>query len=119
MGCHQYGNIGYDVGPDLTGIRSQSLESILVHIINPNRLTLSGYESYYVETNGGEVYIGLIASETSTSITLKQGLGIKTTILRENIAVLETNSLSMMPEELEAGMTRQELRDLLGFLKAE
>lgn len=119
MGCHQYGNIGYDVGPDLTGIRSQSLESILVHIINPNRLMLSGYESYYVETNGGEVYIGLIASETSTSITLKQGLGIKTTILRENIAVLETNSLSMMPEELEAGMTRQELRDLLGFLKAE
>jgi putative heme-binding domain-containing protein len=80
---------------------------------------LSGYESYYVETVDGEVYIGLIESETSTSITLKQGLGIKTSILRENIAVLESNSLSMMPEELEEAMTRQELRDLLGFLKAE
>jgi len=33
--------------------------------------------------------------------------------------VLESNSLSMMPEELEEAMTRQELRDLLGFLKAE
>lgn len=119
MGCHRYGGIGHDVGPDLTGIRSQSLESILVHIINPNRLMLSGYESYYVETVDGEVYIGLIESETSTSITLKQGLGIKTSILRENIAVLESNSLSMMPEELEEAMTRQELRDLLGFLKAE
>jgi putative membrane-bound dehydrogenase-like protein len=119
MGCHRYEDIGHDVGPDLTGIHSQSLESILVHIINPNRLMLSGYESYYIETIDDEVYIGLIDSETSTSITLKQGLGIKTTILRENIALLETNSLSMMPEELESGMTRQELRDLLGFLKGE
>ena len=119
MGCHRYGNIGHDVGPDLTGIHSQSLESILVHIINPNRLMLSGYESYVVETKDGNVNTGLIASETPTSITLKHGLGIETTILREDILVLETNSLSMMPEELEAGMTRQELRDLLGFLKAE
>ncbi|MFP6581369.1 MAG: PVC-type heme-binding CxxCH protein [Candidatus Hydrogenedentota bacterium] len=119
MGCHRFENLGHDVGPDLSGIRSQSLESILVHIVNPNRLMLSGYESYYVETHDGKVYTGLIASETSTSVTLKQGLGIQTTILRKDILVLETNSLSMMPEELEAGMTRQELRNLLGFLKAE
>ena len=119
MGCHRYGDIGHDVGPDLTGIRSQSLESILLHIINPNSLMVSGYESFYLETNSGDVYIGLIASETDTSVTLKQGLGIESTILREDIAILESNSLSMMPEELEAGMTRQELRDLLGFLKGE
>lgn len=119
MGCHRYEDIGHEVGPDLTGIRSQPLESILMHIINPNWLMLPGYESYTVETKDGNVYTGLIASETSASITLKQGLGIETTILRGEITVLETNSLSMMPEELEAGMSRQELRDLLGFLKAE
>ena len=90
-----------------------------MHIINPNWLMLPGYESYFVETNSGEVYTGLITSETPVSIKLKQRLGIETTILREEITVFETNSLSMMPEELEAGMTRQELRDLLGFLKGE
>lgn len=119
MGCHRYGEIGHEVGPDLTGIRSQPLESILLHIINPNWLMLPGYESYIVETKDGDLYTGLIASETPTSITLRQGQGIETTILRDEIVVFETNSLSMMPEELEAGMTRQELRDLLGFLKAE
>jgi putative membrane-bound dehydrogenase-like protein len=119
MACHRYNEIGFDVGPDLSGIHSQPLESILMHIINPNWLMVSGFESYFIETKDGEAYVGLIGSETESSITIDQAQGIKTTVLRKDIEVMESNSLSMMPEQLEANMTRQELRDLLGFLKAE
>ena len=63
--------------------------------------------------------MGLIASETDKSITLKQSMGVETTLMRDEIQLLESNSLSMMPESLESGMTHQELRDLLGFLKGE
>lgn len=119
MSCHLFGGIGYSVGPDLTGIQSQPLESILLHIINPNSLLIPGYESYLVETKSGDTLMGLIASETDKSITLKQSMGVETTLMRDEIQLLESNSLSMMPESLESGMTHQELRDLLGFLKGE
>ena len=117
--CHHFGGIGHSVGPDLTGIQSQPLESILLHIINPNSLLLSGYESYLVETKSGDTLIGLITSETDKSITLKQSMGLETTLMRTEIQLLESNSLSLMPESLESGMTHQELRDLLGFLKGK
>ena len=32
---------------------------------------------------------------------------------------VQASNISMMPEELQLGMTEQELRDLLGFLKGE
>jgi hypothetical protein len=32
---------------------------------------------------------------------------------------MSSASLSLMPEELEKVMTRQEMRDLIGFLKGE
>jgi len=117
--CHTFGDKGHLVGPDLTGIRSQPVESILLHIIDPNWLMEPGYENYVVETSDFETYSGLITAQTSTSITLRQPQGIETTIARDNIDRIEATSLSMMPEELEQAMTRQEIRDLIGFLKGE
>ena len=117
--CHRYDGLGHEVGPDLTGIRSQALESILLHIIDPNWLMVAGFENYEIETVDAEFYSGLITSQSETSITLKQAQGIEKTILRKDIASLTCANLSMMPEELEKAMSKQEIRDLLGFLKGE
>lgn len=117
--CHLFNGEGYEVGPDLSGIRSQPLESILLHILVPNSLMLEGYETYVVETDEFETFSGIITAENETSITLRQALGIEETIPRANIVKMEAMGLSMMPEELEKNMTRQQLRDLIGYLKGE
>ena len=44
-------------------------------------------------------------------------LGVEENILRANIAKLTTSSTSLMPNELEKTMTRQELADLMAFLQ--
>lgn len=117
--CHLYNGVGHDVGPDLTGIRSQPNEAILMHILMPNWLLEQGYENYTIETANFETYSGIIKSQNETTITVKCPLGIEKTIPRANIAAIRTSSKSLMPEELEKGMTKQQLRDLIGFLKGE
>jgi hypothetical protein len=45
--------------------------------------------------------------------------GVDQQIPRSNIASMTTSRLSLMPPELEKAMTKQELADLLSFLKGQ
>ncbi len=117
--CHTFKGEGFAVGPDLTDIRSQPIESILLHIIMPNSLLVEGYENYVVETMDFQTYSGIITSQTESTITIRGPLGVEDTIQRDAIETMYTASLSLMPEELEKAMTKQQLRDLIGYLKGE
>jgi putative heme-binding domain-containing protein len=115
--CHAHSGEGFAVGPDLSGVHNQPPEALLLHIIIPSYEIVPGYTSYNIETKDGRVLTGLIASETATSITLKRSLGATDSIFRTNIAILSSSGVSLMPDELEKTMTRQELADLIAFLK--
>jgi putative heme-binding domain-containing protein len=117
--CHRFAEDGYDVGPDLTGIRSQPRESILLHIIKPNSEVLAGFENFVVETSDLETYSGIIVAENESTVTIRGALGVENTIRRDQIDRMTSASLSLMPEELEKVMSRQDMRDLIGFLKGE
>ncbi|HRK33806.1 MAG TPA: HEAT repeat domain-containing protein [Candidatus Hydrogenedentes bacterium] len=117
--CHLFNDVGFAVGPDLTSIRSQPNEAVLMHILMPNWLLEQGYESYTVETTELESFSGIISSQNESSITLKCPLGVVKTIPRSEIASIQTSSKSLMPEELEKAMTKQQLRDLIAYLKGE
>jgi hypothetical protein len=45
--------------------------------------------------------------------------GIEQPVPRANIAAIVTSRFSLMPQELEKAMTKQDLADLLAFLKGE
>ena len=64
-------------------------------------------------------YSGIIVAENESTVTIRGALGVENTIDRANIDRMTSASLSLMPEELEKVMTRQEMRDLIGFLKGE
>ena len=117
--CHKFSEDGYEVGPDLTGIRSQPRESILLHIIKPNSEVLAGFENFVVETTDLESYSGIMVAENESTVTIRGALGVENTINRENIESMSSASLSLMPEELEKVMSKQEMRNLIGFLKGE
>lgn len=117
--CHRLDRDGTPVGPDLFGIRNQPKEAILLHIIIPEHEITPGFAAYVVTTTDGRVLTGLIAAETPTSITLRQALGKEETILRKDIEELSASRLSLMPQELEKTVNRQEFADLLSYLKGE
>ena len=117
--CHRLDREGVAVGPDLFDIRNQPKESILLHIIIPEQQIVPSFVNYLCETKDGRVLSGLIAAETPASVTLRQSQGVEETIPRSNITSLTASQLSFMPQELERGMTGQEMADLLGYLKGE
>ncbi len=117
--CHQFAGEGARVGPELTGVRNQPAEALLLHIIVPDAEIYPGFTAYEVETKDGRSLTGLLASDTPTSVTLRAAQGVEETILRSNIAKLTSSSTSLMPNELEKTMTRQEMADLIAFLKGQ
>jgi putative heme-binding domain-containing protein len=64
----------------------------------------------------GEGVVGLIAEESSAALTVKQAGGITQTIQRGEIAAITGTGKSMMPEGLLAGMSQQDVGDLLEYI---
>lgn len=116
--CHKFNGEGHNVGPDLTGVRNQPKDAILLHIIVPNAEIYPGFTAYEVETKDDRTLSGIMTSETDNSITIRAAQGIEETFLRTDVANLRAGSTSLMPNELEKTMTQQELIDLLEFLKS-
>ena len=117
--CHRLNQEGHQVGPDLLDIRSQPKESILLHIVVPDFEIAPGFAATNVEMKDGRVLSGIVISDTPESITLRQPLGVEENLLRANITSLTASEHSLMPPGLEAAMSKQDMADLLSFLKGE
>jgi putative membrane-bound dehydrogenase-like protein len=116
--CHTYAGVGGKVGPDLTGVRNQPADALLLHILVPNYEVLPAYQAVAVETNDGRSLSGWLMAETDNSLSLKNAFGTQESILRKNIKSLTNSGLSLMPEGLEQTMTKEEMAQLIAFLKA-
>jgi putative heme-binding domain-containing protein len=119
IACHVFAGEGHIVGPDLTGIRNQPKDVLLLHIVIPEYEINPVYTCYNVETKDGQTYTGLLTAETPSAITLRMSQGVEQQIGRSTISAMLTSRLSLMPQDLEKAMTKQDMADLLAFLKGE
>ena len=115
--CHQLGPKGHTVGPNLASSSLKDPESLLTHILDPNLYVPPNYIQYLVVDKQGRTFTGVVAAQTATSITLKHENDATDTILRNNIEELTSTGKSMMPEGLEKNVSKQEMADLLVYLK--
>ena len=115
--CHRLAGQGVAVGPSLSDVRTRPEASILEDILDPNRALAPGYVVYVVETQSGRIVSGVLAAETATSVTLRRADGVEDVILRKDIAAMQSTGQSLMPVGVENTLSRQDLADLLGYLK--
>ena len=118
VACHIHGREGREVGPDLRTVVDHPAEKLLINILNPNLDIQPGFHAYNCELKSGEILFGLLASENAVSITFKLPDASTRAILRTEIKSLKSLNLSLMPDGFEAGMSKQDLADLIAFLKA-
>jgi putative membrane-bound dehydrogenase-like protein len=117
--CHRLENEGNEVGPDLaSALRNKSKEQLLIDLLDPSREVDPRYLNYVVETRQGRSFSGLIAAETASSVTLRRGEKAEDVILRSDIDVIKATGKSVMPEGLEAQLTRQDVADLIAYLQS-
>jgi putative heme-binding domain-containing protein len=114
--CHRLDGQGFALGPDLASVKSSGKEKLLLNILDPNREVAPNYVNYVVETKRGETLLGLIGSETATSLALRRANGDENVVLRSDVARIQSVGLSVMPEGLETGLSHQDVADLLEYI---
>ncbi|MDP7010535.1 MAG: c-type cytochrome, partial [Verrucomicrobiota bacterium] len=114
--CHRYGKEGFALGPDLVTIKTTGREKILTNFIDPNREVVANYIAYNIKTKDGEEIVGLLGDETTTHVRVKLPLGQERLLPRTQVLGMRSLGQSIMPMGLEAGMTKQQMADLLEFI---
>ena len=75
-----------------------------------------GYQARQLLTADGRVLTGLPVEESDQRVVLKIQGGKIETIARDDIDEYKTSEVSMMPEELEKQLKKQEIADLMSYL---
>ncbi|RMF40611.1 MAG: hypothetical protein D6753_11405 [Planctomycetota bacterium] len=115
--CHRIGEIGTQVGPDISDSRTKTPEQLLVAILDPNAAIDNAFFRYTVLTADDQVIEGLIAEETPDAVVVVQQDGRRHVIPRSEITDLRASGVSLMPEGFEAQIQLQQMADLIAFIK--
>jgi len=115
--CHTIGGVGGQIGPDLSVIgKKASKQDLFESILNPSKAIADQYLTWQIETKKGLSLSGLIVEETPTTITLRDGNGKDTKIDKKDIESREKSLKSLMPDNLLAYMSEDDLVDIVAYL---
>ncbi|MEK7684213.1 MAG: PVC-type heme-binding CxxCH protein [Verrucomicrobiota bacterium] len=116
--CHAIGYLGGKVGPDLTTIGQIRTErDLLEAIVYPSASFVRSYEPMVVVTRSGEDYSGVLRRDSPEEVLLVTGPEAEVRIARADITEMRPGAVSVMPGGLDEQLSRQELADLVAFLK--
>ena len=117
--CHAIGYIGGRIGPDLTRIGEvRTARDLLEAIVFPSASFARGYEPVVIKVRSGDVRSGVLRNNELPDEVVLGNEREDIRIPRRDIVEMQPGSVSLMPPGLADQLTRQELADLLEFLKA-
>lgn len=116
--CHPMGYLGGKFGPDLTNIgTARSERDLLEAIVFPSASFVRSYEPMTVKLKAGGEISGILRSETSDAVVVATAPGVEQRFTRSEVADLQPGAVSLMPQGFDQVLSRQELSDLVTFLK--
>jgi putative heme-binding domain-containing protein len=113
------GYLGGKAGPDLTSIGQVRTErDLLESIVYPSASFVRSYEPFLVATKSDETFTGVLKKDAPEEVVLATGPGTEVRIARADVTEIRPSAVSIMPGGLDQQLTKQELADLLVFLKS-
>jgi putative heme-binding domain-containing protein len=117
--CHAIGYLGGKVGPDLTRIGSIRTErDLLEAIVFPSSSFVRGYEPVLAVMKNGKTHNGILKKDAPEEVVLVLGADQEVRLARDDIEEMQPSRTSVMPSGLDQQLSRQDLADLVAFLKA-
>ncbi|HLN32947.1 MAG TPA: PVC-type heme-binding CxxCH protein [Gemmataceae bacterium] len=117
MKCHRIRGAGGSVGPDLSVVgKKASRENLFESILFPSKAIADQYVTWVVETKKGIPLTGLIVEETGDHIILRDGNAKDTRVEKSEIETRAKSPNSLMPNDLLAYMTEDDLVDIVEYL---
>jgi putative membrane-bound dehydrogenase-like protein len=117
MKCHSALGSGGNIGPDLSAIgKKASRENLFESILYPSKAIADQFVVWQIETKKGTTLAGLLVEEAPEALTLRDGNGKDTKIAKSDIETRTKSPKSLMPDNLLAYMTEEELIDIVEYL---
>ncbi|WP_395717887.1 PVC-type heme-binding CxxCH protein [Prosthecobacter sp.] len=116
MACHQIGNAGGQIGPNLSGAGAMGLEAVLRNILTPNAAMEPGYRIYRVEMKNGDLIDAFFVSEDKDAVVIRQAGLPDRRVPKADIRSTKFIRRSLMPEGLLDALPDQSVADLLAYL---
>lgn len=119
IACHQVGDKGRNIGPNLTHIGAIRTErDLLESILFPSNTLARDYEAHIFETTGGETITGVIRSHTAEGLLVVDIAGQEKTIAHANLVSDTELTTSLMPLGLDQTVPEQDLINLVAWLRS-
>jgi putative heme-binding domain-containing protein len=115
--CHSVDGTSSKAGPDLFAAGDKFPRRELIRaVLEPSASIAVGYGTTIVETKSGEEFHGIVKATTVDALDLVGGDGRHVRIDAREIQDQRGSTVSLMPEGLHAGMSREEFADLIEYL---
>jgi putative membrane-bound dehydrogenase-like protein len=117
--CHAIRGVGGQIGPDLSMIgKKASREDLYESILYPSKAIADQYLAHQVTTVSEVTITGRLVADSPEGIILRDANGKDTFIARSQIAgEVRKLKVSLMPDDIAAALTEEELADLVAYLE--
>jgi len=115
--CHRLFGEGERVGPDLTGANRRNIAYLLENIVDPSATVASAFRMSVVTLKDGRVFTGVVLRR-GKEVTEIQTQKKRITVQSPEIARVQPQKLSLMPDGLFKQLKPDQIRDLMGYLSA-
>jgi putative heme-binding domain-containing protein len=115
--CHTNDGAAGRAGPDLHAIGDKFTRGELADaVLRPSANIAVGYSTTIITTKSGDAFVGIVKEAADDHLGLMDGSGKLQRIETADIAKRGTQSTSLMPDELEAGLSQAEFANLIEYL---
>ena len=120
--CHKFQGEGDgSIGPDLTAVGNRfNAEYVLESILLPSKVVSDQYADTQILTKDHDLIVGRVMQDAGDTLTIRPSplSEATTTVKKSDIARRELSKVSPMPEGLIDTLSKEEILDLIAFLRS-
>ncbi|HEY2785075.1 MAG TPA: PVC-type heme-binding CxxCH protein [Fimbriiglobus sp.] len=116
--CHKLFGEGASIGPDLTGSNRDDLIYLLLNVIDPSAEVARDYRMSTVRLKDDRVLTGIVVERTPARVTVQTATE-RVVLSPVDVDDIKESALSIMPEGQLDPMTKDQVRDLFGYLQSK
>src|SRR6185369_12239280 len=115
--CHSVDRSSSKAGPDLFAVGDTYPRRELINsVLEPSASIAVGFATTIVETKSDETFQGVLKQSTPEAVELMGADGRRVRIALSDVKEQRGSTVSLMPEGLQTGMSKQEFTDLIEYL---
>ena len=116
--CHKLYGEGGTIGPDITGSNRADLDYLLSNLIDPSAEVAKDYRMSIVETQNGRKISGIVVERTPARLIIQTATE-RIILAVEDVDTVRDSDISIMPDGQLDVLTKEQIRDLIGYLAAK